>query len=127
MGNAPPSRGAAASLFRGELGAVVAIVSMLRRWARSSWRGVFAFARSWRSLCLRTCGRYDRGTGSRHEGAFVVVEGMADSEGRLTVFEGQFAVAEGRLAAAEAWFAAAKGRLAAAEGWSEAGVPQIGR
>lgn len=69
MGNAPPSRGAAASLFRGELGAVVAIVSMLRRWARSSWRGVFAFARSWRSLCLRTCGRYDRGAGSRHEGA----------------------------------------------------------
>lgn len=69
MGNAPPSRGAAASLFRGELGAVVAIVSMLRRWARSSWRGVFAFARSWRSLCLRTCGRYDRGTGSRHEAA----------------------------------------------------------
>ncbi|EEA90974.1 hypothetical protein COLSTE_00818 [Collinsella stercoris DSM 13279] len=41
------------------------------------------------------------------------MEGMADSEGRLTVFEGQFAVAEGRLAAAE--------------GWSEAGVPQIGR
>lgn len=69
MGNAPPSRGAAASLSRGELGAVVAIVLMLRRWARSSWRGVFAYARSWRSSCLRTCGHYDGGTGSRHEGA----------------------------------------------------------
>lgn len=69
MGNAPPSRGAAASLSRGELGTVVAIVLMLRRWARSSWRGVFAYARSWRSSCLRTCGHYDGGTGSRHEGA----------------------------------------------------------
>lgn len=69
MGDAPPSRGAAASLSRGELGAVVAIVLMLRRWARSSWRGVFAYARSWRSSCLRTCGHYDGGTGSRHEGA----------------------------------------------------------
>lgn len=69
MGNAPPSRGAAASLSRGELGAVVAIVLLLRRWARSSWRGVFAYARSWRSSCLRTCGHYDGGTGSRHEGA----------------------------------------------------------
>lgn len=69
MGNALPSRGAAASLSRGELGAVVAIVLMLRRWARSSWRGVFAYARSWRSSCLRTCGHYDGGTGSRHEGA----------------------------------------------------------
>lgn len=69
MGNAPPSRGAAASLSRGELGAVVAIVLMLRRWARSSWRGVFAYARSWRSSCLRTCCHYDGGTGSRHEGA----------------------------------------------------------
>lgn len=69
MGNAPPSRGAAASLSRGEFGAVVAIVLMLRRWARSSWRGVFAYARSWRSSCLRTCGHYDGGTGSRHEGA----------------------------------------------------------
>lgn len=69
MGNAPPSRGAAASLSRGELGAVVALVLMLRRWARSSWRGVFAYARSWRSSCLRTCGHYDGGTGSRHEGA----------------------------------------------------------
>ena len=39
MGNALPSRGAAASLSRGELGGVVAIVLMLRRWARSSWRG----------------------------------------------------------------------------------------
>lgn len=69
MGNALPSRGAAASLSRGELGAVVAIVLMLRRWVRSSWRGVFAYARSWRSSCLRTCGHYDGGTGSRHEGA----------------------------------------------------------
>lgn len=69
MGNAPPSRGAAASLSRGELGAVVAIVLILRRWPRSSWRGVFAYARSWRSSCLRTCGHYDGGTGSRHEGA----------------------------------------------------------
>lgn len=69
MGNAPPSRGAAASLSRGELGGVVAIVLMLRRWARSSWRGVFAYTRSWRSSCLRTCGHYDGGTGSRHEGA----------------------------------------------------------
>lgn len=56
-------------MSRGELGAVVAIVLMLRRWARSSWRGVFAYARSWRSSCLRTCGHYDGGTGSRHEGA----------------------------------------------------------
>ena len=69
MGNAPPSRETPAGLLRDELGAVVAIASMLRRWPRSSWRGVFAFARSWRSSCLRTCGRYDRGIGSRHEGA----------------------------------------------------------
>ena len=69
MGNAPPSRETPAGLLRDELGAVAAIVLMLRRWPRSSWRGVFAFARSWRSSCLRSCGRYDRGIGGRHEGA----------------------------------------------------------
>lgn len=88
MGNAPPSRGAAASLSRGELGAVVAIVLMLRRWARSSWRGVFAYARSWRSSCLRTCGHYDGGTGSRHEGASSLWRGWPLRRGDLPLRRG---------------------------------------